>query len=241
MPTRLFFSPLSLLYLPLFWGLWPIWNWALCSMINTNIFAFFFMQISCLTSTICWRYLFFQCIFSALCQNTGVHVCVDLGLIQLKYTLLFNKPHPQNDHCNESLVWLKVSSKPSSLDPHWNSSWISCCCLESRRSYSYHCMEPVPSQAQAGHRWGRCYTQDVVLSGNWNRWSEPLGPFSQVSDRASSLRPMPLWPTLLSAGASFSWRGRAGPAPLLQCSARGRTSYPEASKGQSQLRITIEY
>lgn len=115
MHTILFFSPLSLLYLPLFWGLWSIWNWALCSMINTNIFAFFFMQISCLTSTICWRYLFFQCIFSALCQNTGVHVCVNLGLIQLKYTLLFNKPHPQNDHYNESLVWLKVSSKPSSL------------------------------------------------------------------------------------------------------------------------------
>ena len=62
-----------------------------------------------------------------------------------------------NIHCNESLVWLKVSAFPtlSILDPYQESSWISCCCSVLWRSCSFGSVGLAPSLDSAVHRWGR--------------------------------------------------------------------------------------
>lgn len=47
-----------------------------------------------------------------------------------------------------------ASATLSILDPHGDSSWISCCFPVSWRSCSFGSSEPAPSQAPAVHRWG---------------------------------------------------------------------------------------
>ena len=73
-----FFFPLGSMYLVLCWSLWSIWSWVLCRVINTDLFAFFYLKTSSLTSTSFWRcYLFFQYVF-CFHQQSGVHSCEDL-------------------------------------------------------------------------------------------------------------------------------------------------------------------
>lgn len=66
-----------------------------------------------------------------------------------QYTLMSSQPHLQNVHCNVSLIWFKASGTPL-LNPHWNSSQISCWFL------SHGGPGPVSSPISAGHRWIRC-------------------------------------------------------------------------------------
>lgn len=50
-----------------------------------------------------------------------------------------------------------ASGTPSLLDSHRNSTWISCCCPNSWRSWSYGSSGPFPSLSPASYRWGRCW------------------------------------------------------------------------------------
>lgn len=60
------YCPLSLLsgtvYLVLCWDLWFIWSF-LCRVISIILFGFFYLQLSNLTSTFCWR----SCLLSRMC------------------------------------------------------------------------------------------------------------------------------------------------------------------------------
>lgn len=48
----------------------------------------------------------------------------------------------------------QASATLSVLEPHWDSSWISFCCLVSWRSCSFEPVEPAPSCILSVHRWG---------------------------------------------------------------------------------------
>jgi hypothetical protein len=52
-----------------------------------------------------------------------------------------------NVHCNDSLVWYEASGFCYSIDtgPHWDFSWISCCCSVSWRYCSFESVGPAPS------------------------------------------------------------------------------------------------
>ena len=43
------------------------------------------------------------------------------------------------------------------LGPHWDSSWISCCCPVLPRSCNFGSGPQAPSCAPEDHRWGRCW------------------------------------------------------------------------------------
>lgn len=60
----------------------------------------------------------------------------------------------------------------SILDPHRDSSRISCCCPVSRRSYSFRSAGLTLSQAPAGHRWGRCWGGPAQSPGSGPGWPE---------------------------------------------------------------------
>jgi hypothetical protein len=72
------YSSLSLLpdsevHKVLCWGLWSIWSWVLCKVINKNLSVVFYMQASSLTSTICWRCCLFSAVYFWLCQKSHVY------------------------------------------------------------------------------------------------------------------------------------------------------------------------
>lgn len=52
-------------YLTLYWSLWFIRSWVVCRVKRTDMFAFFYMQSSSLTSNICWRCYLSQWLFLA--------------------------------------------------------------------------------------------------------------------------------------------------------------------------------
>lgn len=106
-----------------------------------------------------------------------------------------------------------TSETPSIMNPHWNFSWLSCCCPESWRSCSYDSVWPVPSHTSAGPRWDRCLSGPTQRPecgfGNWVSQSRPLPgllPFRQGSGSGTVL------PYL---GTSF-----------LECMVRGGASSP---------------
>lgn len=49
-------------------GLWCIWSYFLCQVINTVLISFFWMWTSSFHITICWRCFFFSLWFCCLCQ-----------------------------------------------------------------------------------------------------------------------------------------------------------------------------
>lgn len=105
-----------------------------------------------------------------------------------------------------------VSDRPSSLGPHWNSSWIFHCCPESWRFCGYPSAVSVLWALQqvkdgAVVRLGQPKAQDVSLGSSWAGWSWVLGltPLGKEHP-VSSARPMPSLPVL-----PFLW-WRAGPS-----------------------------
>ena len=56
------------------------WSGFLCSVIIVDLFGFFYMHLSNLTSTICWRFCLFSCVYFWLYKNSSVHRCIDLCL-----------------------------------------------------------------------------------------------------------------------------------------------------------------
>ena len=77
--------PLSFLlrsvYLVLCWGPWSTWTWALCKMINLDVFSFFYIQTASWTSTIYWRWCLCPIVwFLLVCWRSSVHKGVGLFL-----------------------------------------------------------------------------------------------------------------------------------------------------------------
>ena len=56
------------------------------------------------------------------------------------------------------------SATLSILDPHQDSSWISCCCPVPWRSCSFGSIVPTLSHAPTVHRWGRCWAVPLTLT-----------------------------------------------------------------------------
>ena len=59
-----------------------------------------------------------------------------------------------------------VSATLSILDPHWDSSWISCCCPVSWRSCSFGFESPATSCTPAVHWWSRCWSRPPQSHGS---------------------------------------------------------------------------
>ena len=79
---------LNLVCLILCWGLWSTWLWALCRVIDMGLFAFFSMQTSNSTSTICWRHFLFPFVwFLVLCQISNIPRCVGIYLDLWSYSI----------------------------------------------------------------------------------------------------------------------------------------------------------
>lgn len=89
------------------------------------------------------------------------------------------------------------------LDPQQNSSRISCCCPESRRSCGYISAGLVPSYAPAIHRWDRCWggtdvgvgqlkALDLTFCGIWVCYPRDHSHFRQEAE-PSLLLPHCLW------------------------------------------------
>lgn len=78
-PCSFFFS--YFVCLALCWGLCYLYHSSV-QIINIDLFAFFYMQASSLTSIIFWRYCLFSSVFFCWLtyQKSGVHRCVDLHL-----------------------------------------------------------------------------------------------------------------------------------------------------------------
>lgn len=82
-----------------------------------------------------------------------------------------------NVHGNETLVCLRPQASPplSILDPHSDTSRISCCHPVSWRSSSFGSAGPAPLHYPAVQRWDRCWcgpTQSDRTGPEWKlRWS----------------------------------------------------------------------
>ena len=94
-----------------------------------------------------------------------------------------------------------ASATLSILNPHWDSSQISCCCPVSQRSCSFGSVGLAPSPALADGRWGRCWGG----SGSGVLVSPQVSYAAQARCRAGSLEYCRWW----GAGIAplFSWFG----------------------------------
>lgn len=79
-----------------------------------------------------------------------------------------------------------TSETPSIMNPHWNFSWLSCCCPESWRFCSYDSVWPVPSHTSAGPRWDRCLSGPTQRPGCGVGWE--LSWSVQASTRTAPLQ-----------------------------------------------------
>jgi hypothetical protein len=93
-----------------------------------------------------------------------------------------------------------ASATLSVLDPHWESSQISCCCLVSWRSCSFNSSGTAPSQAPDVHRWDRYWSGPTLSPGSGPGWKlswsacqlsytvqpGPHSHFAQARGRAST-------------------------------------------------------
>lgn len=90
---------------------------------------------------------------------------------------------------------------------HWDSSWLSCCCLESCRSCSFACIKLVPSCTPTVHWWvdvGVCQFKVLDLGQRGIQAGQPASsPATSKNGVSSTL--LSRWgagPALLSAAAS---------------------------------------
>ena len=108
------YFPLSLIWSSVWqdlcWGLWSIWTWVLCIVLDMDLFAFFYMLISSYASTICWRcFLSLLYNFSFFVKNQifiGVWINI-FYLIPLIHLSVF-MPIPDCFHYYSSIVELEI-------------------------------------------------------------------------------------------------------------------------------------
>ena len=143
----------------------------------------------------------------------------------------------ENVHCTESLVWFQASgsSTLSILDPHRDSSQISCCCPVSQRSCSFGSAGPTPSYSPAIQRWGRC------LQGTNLKALDPGLGCMCVGQPTGS--PKPTRPGRLSSTASTrSSSAAAGKGQSkFTCSHALRASSPPTMPAGLLLRCQLRY
>ena len=75
------FSSISSVYLVLCWGLWILWPWVSYSMVNMDLFAFFYMETSSQMSTIYWRFFPFSLYVLLLYEKSNIQQCVNLRVL----------------------------------------------------------------------------------------------------------------------------------------------------------------
>lgn len=66
-----------------------------------------------------------------------------------------------------------ASATLSILDPHQHSSWMSCCCLVSSRSWSFG---SAPSCTPTVHRWDTCWDGPTHSPGSATSSPTPIAP-----------------------------------------------------------------
>jgi hypothetical protein len=110
---------------------------------------------------------------------------------------------------------LLASATLSILDPHWDSSWISCCRPVSWRPCSSGSVGPTPSCTPAAPLWGRCWRGPIQSPGSGPErnlsWSA-CWLFCFPAPRAGS----PSTPARRASSTLLPWQG-TGPVLPFSC------------------------